>query len=314
MPPKSQGLMAQGVHVSGGASTPTPQRERASSVSKASGSRAPKAAGKAATAATPSRPSLRAAGEAVLKKLPKSSAPRPKAKVSASEAVDPLAIAAAIKIQALFRGHWHRMYARRMRQRKNQLEEERRYQEEEKQRAEAAKRAREEAAAEKKHREAAKREAEAAKRDQALRALRDRKSTIEIMCQTLPKQEEPWEEDAELLVRMLDNVDSFDPEQVLGRHQSKRTARKRYLALARRWHPDKWGQQGDLQIEIATEVTKLLTKAYQHLGAKLPAEVSMAKEDDDDDTEANEFAAFFGINFAGMAEIYNRYHKGVKNK
>eukprot|EP00746_Dinoflagellata_sp_MGD_P025106 gnl/MRDRNA2_/MRDRNA2_158986_c0_seq1.p1 gnl/MRDRNA2_/MRDRNA2_158986_c0~~gnl/MRDRNA2_/MRDRNA2_158986_c0_seq1.p1 ORF type:complete len:346 (-),score=89.13 gnl/MRDRNA2_/MRDRNA2_158986_c0_seq1:130-1083(-) len=317
MAPKSQGLMAHGVRLSNGAASkaevaaPTPQRERASSISRASASRGPKATAKAATGAAPPKASvLRAAGEAALKKVSKSiapAAPRTKGKVSASE------IAAATRIQALIRGRWARMQARRMRQRRDQLEEERRYHEEAKKRREEEQRAREEAAAEKKRAEAEKRQAETAKREQALRSLRDRKSTIEIMCQTLPKQEEPWEEDPELLVNLLDNADSCDPERILGKHQSKRTARKRYLALARRWHPDKWGVQGAAQVDIATEVTKLLCRSYERMRAKLPAEASMAKEDEDEETEANEFASFFGVSFEGMADVYNSFRR-VKNK
>lgn len=163
--------------------------------------------------------------------------------------------------------------------------------------------------------EAAKKEAEKRKKDTAdekLRRLRERRCTIEAMCQSLPCQEMPWEEDAAELLGLLDALPQARYASWLGQHASRRTARKRYLTLARRWHPDKWAMQGDHCTAAATEVTKCLVKAYEKAAKDLPADVDEWAncEDSDEDREVNEFASWVGISFVGMKEVWKE-RRGV---
>jgi len=165
------------------------------------------------------------------------------------------------------------------------------------------------AAAKREAQEAAKRKLEEQKESQ-LRAFRDRRNTVEIMCQSLPCQERPWEEDSGTLLSLLDNSSACNAEAWLGRHHSKKAARKQYLACARRWHPDKWSKQGEQSVAVATEVTKCLVRAYETTMKLLPPDCTVSCEDDDEDRECYEFASWVGVAFDGMFDVWKE-RKGV---
>jgi hypothetical protein len=214
-------------------------------------------------------------------------------------------VCAAVRLQAWFRGHLGRQLAVRQRVRLEQRRLEEKFEQDERLKREAAaaaKRAAEDAAREKRERE----------KDAQLRAFRDRRGTIELMCQCLPSQAMPWEEDASKLVKLLKapNI-TRDAEVWLGRQTSRRLARKQYLLLARKWHPDKWTTQGELSIGVATDVTKCLVLSFEHLKKNLPAdEVRVSCQDADEEAEVYEFASWVGIAFEGMFELYKE-RRGV---
>jgi len=222
--------------------------------------------------------------------------------------MDPQA-AAAVKIQARFRGILGRLLAARQRLRLQQQREE-----EEFERAQEIKR-RAAAAAKLEAEEEKKRQAEKAKEDK-LRAFRDRRSAVEQMCQGLPSHSADWEEDPASLLEMLDNpkaigIGSF-ADAWLGRHSTRRDARKTYLKLARKWHPDKWQIQGETCVQVATDVTKRLVEAYDKACKELPLDAAtFCQEDEDEDKELWEFACWVGVSFQGMEEVWKQ-RKGVK--
>lgn len=144
-------------------------------------------------------------------------------------------------------------------------------------------------------------------RDAKLRAHRERRCAMELMCQGLRCSSASWEEDSTTLMSLLDGEGHW--ESWLGQHTSARPARKQYLSLARRWHPDKWVRQGDACVAIATEVTKSLVQAYEQAMRALPTE-SVETGDDDDEREVYEFASWVGICFDGMFDVW-RERKGV---
>ncbi|CAE8742233.1 unnamed protein product, partial [Polarella glacialis] len=92
----------------------------------------------------------------------------------------------------------------------------------------------------------------------------------------------------------------------LGRHAARRAARKCYLQLARKWHPDKWALQGPVCVEVATDVTKNLVSAYEQACRELPNDTanSSVREDNDEEREVSEFASSVGISFQGMQEVW----------
>ena len=222
--------------------------------------------------------------------------------------------AAATRIQARFRGILGRLVVvhRRMR-----LEQER---------AEAEHCRRVEArrlAAEKARRQAEEeaRAREVQQREEKLRALRERRCALEQMCQGLSSHHMDWEETPSKLLDLLErNTPGIGKlalsDAWLGSHSERRSARKRYLLLARKWHPDKWAVQGALCVSIATEVAKRLVMAYEQACKELPnvappATSSYAQEDNDEDRECYEFASWVGISFKGMEEVW-RERRGVK--
>jgi len=248
---------------------------------------------------------------------------KPKAKVSSPKAglkakpsgravarakLDPQ-VAAAVKIQARFRGILGRLLAARQRMRAEQQRED-----EEFERAQEIKR-RADAAAKLEAEEEKKRQAEKAK-EEKLKAFRDRRGTVEQMCQGLPSHSQDWEEDPGRLLELLDNPKAIGigslAEAWLGRHDTRRDARKAYLKLARKWHPDKWQVQGERCVEVATEVTKRLVEAFDKACKELPIDAaSFCQEDEDEDKELWEFACWVGISFQGMEEVWKQ-RKGVK--
>lgn len=158
--------------------------------------------------------------------------------------------------------------------------------------------------------EAAKRKQEE-QREAQLRAYRDRRNTVEIMVQSLPCQERSWEEDAGVLLNLLDNADACNAEAWLGRQHSRRAARRQYLSCARRWHPDKWTRQGEQCVAVATEVTKCLVRAYEAIMKLLPSDsCTVSCEDEDEDREVYEFASWVGVAFDGMFDVW-KHRKGV---
>merc|ERR1711971_1036891 len=99
----------------------------------------------------------------------------------------------------------------------------------------------------------------------------------------LPCQEMRWEVEPSELLRLLSSA-SVDTALWLGHQASRRKARRKYLELARRWHPDKWSLQGELCIAIATDVTKCLVHAYEQAMRDLPQDNDRVTcEDDDED-------------------------------
>jgi len=113
-----------------------------------------------------------------------------------------------------------------------------------------------------------------------------------------------WEEDPSELLKLLNSA-SVDTALWLGHQSSRRTARRKYLELARRWHPDKWSLQGELCVAVATDVTKSLVQAYEQAMRDLPHDDNRVTcEDDDEDREVYEFASWVGVAFEGMAEVY----------
>lgn len=158
--------------------------------------------------------------------------------------------------------------------------------------------------------EAKQREAEA-KKEAQLRAFRDRRCAVEQMCQSLPSHHLPWEEDAQQLLALLDQKGDCGAAQWLGQHSTRRSARRQYLLLARKWHPDKWAMQGEQCVQVATDVTKHLVRAYETLMRELPKESGMVScEDEDEDREVWEFASWVGVAFEGMHEVWKE-RKGV---
>mmetsp|Transcript_56962 Transcript_56962/g.133219 ORF Transcript_56962/g.133219 Transcript_56962/m.133219 type:complete len:255 (+) Transcript_56962:54-818(+) len=223
--------------------------------------------------------------------------------------------AAATKIQARFRGMLGRLLAA---QRRLRLEQQRA--EEEHQRRAEAKRV---AQAEAKRRAAEEAAALAAKdRDDQLKALRERRCTVEQMCQGLPAHHMDWEENPARLLELLmkdtkHGISSLAlAESWLGNHTERRSARKKYLLLARKWHPDKWAVQGERCVSIATAVAKELVLAYEQACKELPhaapaPTTAYAREDDDEDRECYEFASWVGISFRGMEDVWKE-RRGVK--
>lgn len=220
---------------------------------------------------------------------------------AAQAAAKPLAsrkVTAAVRLQAWFRGHLGRCLAVRHRLRVEERRLEERYETEERARREAAanaKLAAEEAARVEKERQ----------KEARLRAYRDRRGAAELMCQALPSQTTSWEEDANELLKLLESSAANNAESWLGRQSSRRAARKQYLLLARKWHPDKWSMQGEASIAVATEVTKCLVCAYEWMKKNLPPDdLRVVCEDADEEAEVYEFASFVGIAFEGMFKVY----------
>lgn len=209
-----------------------------------------------------------------------------------------------MRIQAWWRSVLARKLALRQRMRREQqrLEEEH----EHKQRAK-----REAAAAAKQAAEKAAALAEEQKREAQLRAVRDKRCAIEQMCQGLPARIMAWEEDPAILYQMLqEQTTGMRP--WLGSHATRRLARRQYIQLARRWHPDKWSVQGALCQEVATEVTKGLVRAYEEAVRELPSEetAGATAEDEDEEREVWEFASWVGVAWDGMFEVWKE-RKGV---
>ncbi|CAJ1334860.1 unnamed protein product, partial [Effrenium voratum] len=150
-------------------------------------------------------------------------------------------------------------------------------------------------------------------RRELLRAARERRCTAEQMCQGLPCHQVDWEESPGKLLEMLEGkslgISPLSPiEAWLGVHADRRSARKVYLLLARKWHPDKWAVQGERCVSFATEVAKQLVWAYEQACIHLPNAPAPrgfhAQEDDDENRECYEFASWVGISFNGMEEVW----------
>lgn len=257
---------------------------------------------------------LKAAGLGVLGTQAKANASERRGsaggKIRASPATSKLQVSknvsAAVCIQSWFRGHLGRCLALRYRMRIEQRRLEEKYEQEERARREAAANAKVEAE------KAAKREKERQK-EAGLRAYRERRGAAELMCQTLPSQTMPWEEDAGKLLALLETKSSATntAESWLGRHSSRRDARKQYLLLARKWHPDKWARQGEQSVAVATDVTKCLVCAYEWMNKNLPPDdLRVHCNDADEEAEVYEFASFVGIAFEGMFEVWKE-RRGV---
>ena len=158
-------------------------------------------------------------------------------------------------------------------------------------------------------------------RDDKLRALRDRRCALEQMCQGLPSHHMDWEEAPAKLLDLLERKTAGIGklavcEAWLGCHTERRSARKKYLLLTRKWHPDKWAVQGELCVSIATEVAKQLVMAYEQACKELPnsapaSTTFAAQEDNDEDRECHEFASWVGVSFKGMEEVWKE-RRGVK--
>ena len=132
-------------------------------------------------------------------------------------------------------------------------------------------------------------------RDAKLRAHRERRCAMELMCQGLRCSSASWEEDSTTLMSLLDGEGHW--ESWLGQHTSARPARKQYLSLTRRWHPDKWVRQGDACVAIATEETKSLVQAYEQAMRALPTGSAETGDDDDE----REVCSRVGLGSASMA-------------
>jgi hypothetical protein len=144
-----------------------------------------------------------------------------------------------------------------------------------------------------------------------LRAYRERRGAVELMCQALSSQIMPWEEDAGRLLALLESSTPCNAEAWLGQQSSRRAARKQYLLLARKWHPDKWNMQGEQCIAVATAVTKALVNAHDWMSKNLPPDdLRVSCEDADEEAEVYEFASWVGVAFEGMFEVYKE-RKGV---
>jgi len=235
----------------------------------------------------------------------KSKAAASRMAVAAAAAVHELQTTAAVRIQAW----WRSVLARKLLLRQQIRREQRKLEEqhEQKQRAKceaaaAAKHASEQAAA----------LAEEQRREAQLRAVRDKRCTIEQMCQGLPARSMAWEEDPASLFEMLQHhTTGMRP--WLGSHASRRLARRQYIQLARRWHPDKWAVQGAFCQEVATEVTKCLVRAYEEAVRELPTAEDASgttAEDEDEEREVWEFASWVGVAWDGMFEVWKE-RKGV---
>ncbi|CAJ1422787.1 unnamed protein product [Effrenium voratum] len=221
------------------------------------------------------------------------------------ERPDPQAVAAT-KIQARFRGVLGRLLAAQRRQRCEQERQE----DLQRQRAEARRaQAQEES-----------RQRLEDQRRELLRAARERRCTAEQMCQGLPCHQVDWEESPGKLLEMLEGkslgISPLSPiEAWLGVHADRRSARKVYLLLARKWHPDKWAVQGERCVSFATEVAKQLVWAYEQACIHLPNAPAPrgfhAQEDDDENRECYEFASWVGISFNGMEEVWKE-RRGVR--
>eukprot|EP00434_Breviolum_minutum_P023405 symbB.v1.2.020647.t2/scaffold1750.1/size103142/7 len=114
-------------------------------------------------------------------------------------------------------------------------------------------------------------------KEQQLKEFRQRKCTVEEMCQGLPSHTRDWEEHPSQLLEMLEGkfkqrgISRLSScEAWLGRHADRKAARKAYLMLARKWHPDKWAVQGARCVAVATEVAKELVWAYEQACIELP--------------------------------------------
>lgn len=212
-------------------------------------------------------------------------------------------MAAATRVQAWFRGVLGRHLAARQKARAEQARLE-----EEHERAQRAKR--EAAASAKREAEEAKAREAQARKDAQLRSFRDRRCAAEEMCQALPNRAMDWEESPTFLLELLAERRPA-LERWLGQHQSRRAARKQYLVLARRWHPDKWALHGEHCVAVATDVTKSLVKAYEEANRELPRDAyTVTCDDDDEDREVYEFASWVGISFDGMVDEWKK-RKGV---
>jgi len=211
---------------------------------------------------------------------------------------------AAIKLQAWFRGVTGRRLAARQRARMAQWRQEEEHEKARQASRQAAERARQEGA------EQAKRDVEA-KKEAQLRSFRDRRCAIEQMVQSLTSHHRPWEEEATSLLELLEPRGPSGFTRWLGPQSDRRSARKQYLLLARKWHPDKWAMQGEHCVGAATEVTKCLVQAYEEAMRDLPKESGMVScEDNDEEREVWEFASWVGVSFAGMHEVWKE-RKGV---
>lgn len=218
---------------------------------------------------------------------------------------------AVVRLQSAYRGHLGRILAARQRARLEQrrLDDEQE-QEEQANREKAAAAAREAEATKK--REAEKRRQ--AQREAQLRTMRDRRCTVEVMCQGLTRHEMAWEEEPSKLLELTSECKHASWDLWIGDHATQRAARRKYLSLARRWHPDKWALQGEDSVAVATEITKHLVRAYEQAMRELPRDpAAVSCEDEDEEREVNEFASWVGISFEGMATIYNQ-RKGVKER
>eukprot|EP00933_Yihiella_yeosuensis_P016156 TRINITY_DN13906_c0_g1_i1.p1 TRINITY_DN13906_c0_g1~~TRINITY_DN13906_c0_g1_i1.p1 ORF type:complete len:298 (-),score=90.11 TRINITY_DN13906_c0_g1_i1:208-1101(-) len=222
---------------------------------------------------------------------------------------------AAIKIQAVVRGRIGRVLAARQRARVEQQRQEEAEQRAREERRRAAEKAKAEAE------EAAKLQAVAQKEAQ-IRALRNRRCAVEQMCQGLQSHTMDWEEEPSKLIELLERPESkaateqvASAEDWLGCHTGRKSARKCYLQLARKWHPDKWAVQGDLCMEVATDVTKRLVAAFEQLCKELPNDTGIiSREDDDEEKEVCEFASWVGISFQGMHEVWKERRRVTVGK
>eukprot|EP00929_Paragymnodinium_shiwhaense_P006799 TRINITY_DN110759_c0_g1_i1.p1 TRINITY_DN110759_c0_g1~~TRINITY_DN110759_c0_g1_i1.p1 ORF type:complete len:295 (-),score=107.26 TRINITY_DN110759_c0_g1_i1:39-923(-) len=214
---------------------------------------------------------------------------------------------AATRIQRWYGGILRRRVARIQRQRLLQMREE----EEEMRAAEARKAAAAEAAKKAKE-EAAKKAAQ--EKEAKLRAQRDKRCTIEQMLQGLKSHTMPWEESPSALHELLSQPNAVGAmwKKWLGdEHETKKGARKKYLMLARKWHPDKWSLQGEHCVSVATDVTKCLVAAYDKAMKDLPSDREIIScEDEDEEREVFEFASWVGVAFEGMFETW-KHRKGV---
>jgi len=216
-------------------------------------------------------------------------------------------IDAATKIQSLFRGHVARVHVARLRIRRRQ-----RLEEEEHDRLRKARLAEQEKA--KAAAKAAQKKAAEEAQEAKLRAYRSRRCAVELMLQSLSAAERPWEEHANTLLQLLE-TSACDYTDWFGETLAhKRAARKLYLRLARRWHPDKWAASGEDCVEVATEVTKALVRAYEEAMKKLPVDAQLfaaaaATEDEEEDREVWEFASWVGVAFEGMHEVWKERRK-----
>merc|ERR1719401_920795 len=134
------------------------------------------------------------------------------------------------------------------------------------------------------------------------------------MCQGLPSHIMPWEENAAELAELI-TAPAAGPlhEKWLGTHKTRKAARKQYLLLARKWHPDKWSMQGEASVAVATDVTKCLVLAYEWMNKNLPPDDlrgPVSCDDEDEDAEVFEFASWVGIAFEGMSKVYKE-RRGV---
>eukprot|EP00927_Polykrikos_kofoidii_P027205 TRINITY_DN24024_c0_g1_i1.p1 TRINITY_DN24024_c0_g1~~TRINITY_DN24024_c0_g1_i1.p1 ORF type:complete len:317 (-),score=72.75 TRINITY_DN24024_c0_g1_i1:70-1020(-) len=212
---------------------------------------------------------------------------------------------AAERLQAWYRSLLRRREAARERARLLQMRED------EQEMLEAERRREASAEAARQAKAAAKREADA-KREAQLRAHRERRCVVEQMCQGLPSHTMDWEEKPSKLVQMLSEpegsaVGNVAFERWIGSHTSRKAARKQYLQLARKWHPDKWTMQGDQFVAVATDVTKRLIASIERAMKTLPLEPAMVScEDEDEELEVYEFASWVGVTFDGMFDVWKQ--------